>query len=283
MAQLLRPLGIAFAALAFVLQAQTGNFLKDFVDKLAVSTVTVPLSDRVMQDELFRTTARIPAAPASLLAAALPSAGRILTTGSAGQRGAVITLLFEIARRRDGGALLKPYVPAILARLRDPTPGTAVFATYILFWLFPQPVEQVEPYLIDYVNDEQVDEKLRAGEIGTLVWYAANDPAAVSAITSFMEAKHGKEARAGAIQSIGLMLSDSHRYSPALVELIINAIRNDPETRSESIQALGRCGWKAFAAANPVLLEIAGDEREPSGVRDEAKAAIDEILHSPRN
>ena len=192
-------------------------------------------------------------------------------------------MLFEVARRQDGLVLLKPYLPEILACLRDPLPGMAGIANYILLWLFPQPVETVVPYLINYINDEQVDEELRGAGIGTLVWYAPNDPAAVSAITGFMKAKHGRKARAGTIQGMGLMLADSHRYSAELVQLIINTIMNDPDIRSESIQALGRCGWKAFPAANPVLAEIAGDEHESSDVRDAAKAAIDEILHSPRN
>jgi hypothetical protein len=207
----------------------------------------------------------------------------MLTKGTAGQKGVVIFLLFDVARRQDGLALLKPYLREILACLRDPTPGTVAATEYILSWLFPQPVEQVVPYLIDYVNDEQVDEDFRAGGIATLVWYAPNDPAVISAIAGYMKAKHGKTARAGAIQGIGLELANSHRYSPELVKLIVNAVRNDREIRSESIQALGRCGWKAFAAANPILVEIAADEHESSEIRNAAKAAIDEILHSPKD
>jgi len=67
------------------------------------------------------------------------------------------------------------------------------------------------------------------------------------------------------------------------VNLIVNTVRNDREIRSESIEALGRCGWKAFAAANPILSEIAADEHESSEIRDAAKAAIDAILHSPKD
>ncbi len=67
---------------------------------------------------------------------------------------------------------------------------------------------------------------------------------------------------------IGVMLGDSHRCGPELVKLIVDAARNDREIRHESVQALA---------------EIAAGEHESSEIRDAAKAAIDEILHSPKN
>jgi hypothetical protein len=280
------PIRITLAALLCLstLHAQTENVLKDFVDKLAISTEAVPLSDRVMQDEVFgKVEPWIPTASSNLIAEALPAASRMLTKGTTGQRGAVILLLWGVARRQDRLALLKPYLPEILACLRDPTQGVVTITEYILGSLYPPPVDQVVPYLIDYINDERVDEEFRAGGIATLVWYAPNDPAVISAIAGYMKAKHGKTARAGTIRAIGLELSNSHRYSPELVNLVVNAVRNDREIRSESIEALGRCGWKAFAAANPILSEIASDEHESSEIRNAAKAAIEEILHSPQD
>jgi hypothetical protein len=86
----------------------------------------------------------------------------------------------------------------------------------------------VVPYLIDYVADDQIGEDHRANTIGTLVSYAPTDPAVISAITGFMKAKHGNEARAGALQGLGLMMSNSHRYSPELGDLIVNSVRTDP-------------------------------------------------------
>lgn len=278
----MRRVLFAILALAPVVYAQTGNPLKDFADKIAVSSVNSPLADPAMQEELSRLDDWIPTAATGVIADALPSVGSLLTKGNAGQRGAAIVLLFGVSRRQEA-ILLKPWLPAILACLRDPTPGTAGFAGYILLNLFPQPVEVVVPYLIDYVRDEQVGEELRASAIGTLVWYAPDDAAVTSAISDFMKAKHSKEARAVALQGMGLMISNSHRYTPELVDLIVSSVKTDPGTRATSIEALGRLGWRAFPAAVRVLTEISGDEHETGEIRDAARMAIESILRSPRN
>jgi hypothetical protein len=271
---------IVALSLTLTLNAQSDNFLKTFIDKLSVSAEAKPLYDPAMQDENRKAAALIPSAPADLLALSLPSADTLLAKGTAGQKSVVIGVLYEIARRPDGTALLKPYLREILASLRDPEPGTVYFASLILQCLFPQPTNLVVPYVTAYVNDPQVNEELRAAAIGTLVWYSPNDPSVISAITDFMKEEHSTATRAGAVQTLGLMLPKTQRYSPELVELIVAAAKNDPAIRLQSVEALGRCGWKAYNAANPILSEIAGDEHETAQIRAAAKEAIVGILRS---
>jgi hypothetical protein len=73
------------------------------------------------------------------------------------------------------------------------------------------------------------------------------------------------------------------RYSPELVAFVVDAVKNDPETRDESIPALGRCGWNAFPTASPILTEIMADEHESERRRADARAAIETIVHSPHH
>jgi hypothetical protein len=253
-------------ACAFALEAQTDR----------------PVSDPAIEATM-NAASQVSGAPEDILAAWLPSAAGVLQNGGPEQRVVATQLLLEVARRRDGLALLKPWLPLILGCLRDRTPGVAGVTEYILLNLFPQPVETVVPYLIDYVNDEKVNEELRAGGISTLVWYAPNDPAVLSAMGRFMNADHGKEARAGAIRGMGLMLSDGHRYSPGITKIVLDSLAKDSEIRIESIAALGRCGWNSFAAVNPVLVAIAGDETESPEIRAAAGEAIESLLQSPRD
>ena len=100
---MLKPLGIIFASLLFALtlHAQTGNLLKDVLDKLS--------SGEALGNGLNELPQWLPTAPRELLAATLPQASGILANGTPGQRAVAVLLLYAVGRtRQDGTQLLKP-------------------------------------------------------------------------------------------------------------------------------------------------------------------------------
>jgi hypothetical protein len=260
--------------LAFTLEAQTPNYLKDYFDSLLTAGHTEPAFD-----DYLKIADQIEATPAALIAAALPTMKRVLDKGGP-ERKAVMTPLFAISRRRDSLVLLKPYLHEILACLRDPETGVARAADIVLMNFYPEPVDSVVPVLISDVNDKKVNEEIQSLLIGTLTAYAPNDPQVIDTITHFMQLKHTLLARENALNGIANGLSDRHRYSPELVQLIIQAIERDSETRLTSVQALGRCGRKAYGVAMPILSKIAHDDHEQPEIRKLAEGAIDSIQHS---
>src|SRR5690242_1366929 len=204
---------------------------------------------------------------------------RVLDKGGP-ERKAVMTPLFAISRRRDSIVLLKSYLPEILACLHDLETGVARAADIVLMNLDPEPVNSVVPALISDVNDKKMNEEIQSLLVGTLAAYAPNDPLVIVSITRFFQEKHGIQARQNALNGIANGLSDRHRYSPELAQLIVQAIERDPDTRFTSVQALGRCGWKAREIAMPVLSKVAHDRHEQPDIRKLAEDAMDNIQRS---
>jgi len=264
----------AVLILACTLQAQGANYLKDYFDTLLTAKHTEPAFD-----EYLKIADQIEATPAALIAEALPTMKRVLDKGGP-ERKAVMTPLFAISRRRDSLVLLKPYLHEILACLRDPDTGVARGADIVLMNLYPEPVASVVPVLISDVKDKKVNEEIQSLLIGTLTAYAPNDSQVIDTITRFMQEKHSLQARQNALNGIANSLSDRHRYSPELVQLIVRAIEGDPETRFTSVQALGGCGWKAYDIAMPILSKVAHDNHERPDIRKMAEAAMDNLQRS---
>jgi len=260
--------------LAFALQAQAPNYLKDYFDTLLTAGQTEPAFG-----EYLKIADKIETTPAPLIAAALPTMKRVLEKGGP-ERKAVMVPLFAISRRRDSLVLLKPYLREILACLRDPDTGVARAADIVLMNFSPEPVDSVVPVLISDVNGKKVNEEIQSLLIGTLTAYAPNDPQVVDSITRFLQEKHSLQARQNALNGIANGLSDRHRYSPELVQLIVQAIERDPDTRFTSVQALGRCGWKAHEIAMPILSKVAHDNYERPDIREVAEGAMDSIRGS---
>lgn len=136
------------------------------------------------------------------------------------------------------------------------------------------------PALISDVKDKRMNEETQSLLIGTLAAYAPSDPLVIDSITRFFQEKHGVQARQNALNGIANGLSDRHRFSPELVQLISQAIERDPDTRFTSVQALGRCGWKAREIAMPILSKLAHDSHERPDIRKLAEAAMDSIQRS---
>ena len=153
-------------------------------------------------------------------------------------------------------------------------------ADIVLMNLYPEPVASVVPVLISDVNDKKVNEKIQSLLIGTLTAYAPNDPQVIDSITRFLQEKHSLQARQNALNGIANGLSDRHRYSPELVQLIVQAIERDPDTRFTSVQALGRCGWKAYEIAMSILSKVANDNHERPDIRKMAEGATNSIRGS---
>src|SRR5713226_6641744 len=142
--------------LAFTLEAQGPNYLKDYFDTLLTAKHTEPPAGADL-----KIADRVEATPAALIAASLPTMKRVLDRGGP-KRKAVMIPLFAIARRRDSIVLLKPYLPEILACLRDPESSVARAADIVLMNLYPEPVDSVVPLLISYVNDKKVNEEIQS-------------------------------------------------------------------------------------------------------------------------
>lgn len=260
--------------LAFALEAQAPNYLKDYFDTLLNAKHMEPAAG-----EDLKIADRIEATPAALIAASLPTMKRVLEKGGP-ERRAVMVPLFAISRRQDSFVLLKPYLPEILACLSDPEIGVARGANIVLMSFYPEPVDSVVPTLISYLNDKKVSEEIQSLLVGTLAAYAPIDPKVIDTITRFMQGKHSLQVRENALNGIANGLSDRHRYSPKLLQLIVQAVERDPETRFTSVQALGRCGWKAYDIAMPVLSKIAHNDHERADIRKLAQGAMDSIQRS---
>lgn len=268
----------ALSALLLVasVAAQPSNHLKEYFQKVA-NDAKFSANDQQLMD----IGEEVATLPASQISEAIPILQEVLAAGGAAQRGAVVLVLLSIAWRSDGTSLLANAVPDVVRSLRDPDIGVARVAGFILFNLYPRPIESVLPSVLKYVSDDRANGEMRAGLVGLLAEYSPQDPQVIAVITEYMHADHSVPERDAALDGIANAQTRGD-YSPALVSLIIEAVENDPKTRFTSVQALGRCGRNAAEVAIPVLSKIAHDDRETPEIRRMAEGAIDYIHRSAR-
>jgi HEAT repeat protein len=262
---------ITVAALAYCVHAQSPSvqaFFQRLVDHYDPASMPT-------EDNFMRVIHQIEGASTQEITKALPAIFAALAHPDETVKHHACTALFEIARRRDGAALLRNHVDDIgHVLLNSPIPETRAGAVIILGTLNP-PLPEVVPIFLAFLKRTDADAQAQgSGVIFHLVQIAPDDPKVIAEIQEFLSRSLDNASKIDTLNALGNPTIKDGRT----IALITASLDDpDPGVRSTAIQALGRIGSHALQQAEPTLQRLASDPKQPPDVVAAAKDALQQI------
>ncbi len=181
-------------------QTPSSNPIRAFFEELPASRQ----SGMPSNDELLRVTDLIPNAHVDAVKEALPAIFRAFGDKDDDVKKYAGLVLFAIARRSDGAALLHDHLPAIVSALYSSTDlGVQIGTLGIIQAFNPRPPKDAAPMLLQYLRSGRAPEYVKSSLVGVLVWLAPAAPEVVEAVSAVMTQKLKPQFRIDILNALG--------------------------------------------------------------------------------
>jgi hypothetical protein len=229
-------------------------------------------------DALLKVIDTIPALDKQTIQNALPVLSTALVSTKENLAIEAAFALHEIARRPDGGALLRTKVPEIAGLLSRQDERFGGAAVEILKFLTPSDADLTIPAMIKFLNGPDKPTLVKAETVSALLRLRGNDPQTKAAVEQFVMVTMDPEVHARTLQVIGL----NHVRSAGINNFFIQSLGDaDSNVKIAAISIARQLGPDSWTQASPIITKLATSPTETIKVKSVAERAIQNNLDQP--
>ena len=184
----------------------------------------------------------------------------------------------EIARRTDGGVLLRSRVPEIAEFLGSRDERLAGGSIETLELLTPSDADVTLPIMIKLLDTPEKATVIKAETASALLHFRGDDAQALTVVERFLDAEMKPEVQARTLQVIGL----NHVSSAGIDHFLIRSLSNaDSDVKIAAISIAREIGPQAWNEALPIITRLATAPSEDPKMQRAAEEEIQNRLDKP--
>lgn len=261
---------------ALAISQEPSQTLSDFFQQRLTARVGTPPPS---YEALLRVTDRIAGSSASDIAAALPLLSAALKREDGDLAVQAAFALSVIARRPDGGGLLRTRISEVGALLERPDDRLSGGAVLIMRSIMPSNLDLTVPVLMEHLSSADKPSLVKAEVVSLLLEYRRNDPQVLRAIESFVNLGADPKVRISVLK----VLAARRVKTPIISGFLLRSLDDSNKfVKAAAIYAVYAVGSDTWDRAKPVLSRMALNPGEDQEVRALADKAMRNTLMMPR-